>query len=1636
MAKGLLAILFVFVTVTGFTQNYTILGNSSAVGGCNCFELTPDAGDQAGAIFQNNTIDLTNSFDYTFNVFLGCNGANGADGICFVLTTNPNGLGNPGEGLGYAGSNQPFSLAVEFDTWQNGAPANDPAYDHIGIHSGGQYNHNVAPAVPALASQANIDDCNWHTVRIVWDAASGTFSVYFDGALRQNVVLGNITNSYFGGNPIVNWGWSGATGGGTNEQAVCVLSTSSWVAGVNYQTCNPTVQFQDVSTSNVGNVQGWAWTFGDGGTSTQQNPTHTYAAPGNYTVTLTITDITGCTTNYSHDIVINPPITLAPTLVPPPCNGGSNGSIDLVPSGGFGPSAGMGGYAFTWNDGHLGATYAGVPAGTYTVTVTDGVCTSTGSYTLNQPTPLTASVSSTAASCGANNGTASIVISGGTTPYTAVTWVPGGLTGTTITGLAPALYTADFHDANGCSALLMYQTQVASLPCGYTATASSVDVSCFGLTNGSATFNVTGYVNPPNWSWSNGGTTSTISNLAAGTYTCTFTDGAGVTATTSVAVNQPGAAMVASLATVDMSCASSNDGQAIASVVSGGVPNYSYAWSGGQPNNPVANGLSAGAVTVTVTDSKGCTATASGNITGPPTLTLNVTAINDSCYQSHKGSATANVAGGNPPYTYYWSNISSGQTNLSLTAGTYTVTVTDDKGCTITGSATITQPPLFTHTIASQNINCFGNTTGSITLTPNGGVPAYTYTWNPGSVSGNAPTNLAAGGYGVTIEDANHCTQTDTVTITQPASALTVTSSHVNVTCHGLNNGMLIVNISGGTPPYFYQGNPIPAGSDTLFNLAPNTYAGAITDNNGCSVNISETITEPGVQSLSLTQNNNTCNGGHAGDATANFVNATGSVTYNWSNGGNTATINSLQANTYTVTATDANACSFTGSITITDPAPVTMNVAVTNAACFGANGSATAQPVAGTAPFTYTWSASPATTATVSLPAGTNYTVTSVDAAFCNQTATFSITEPAGMNVQETHTDVNCYGDSTGTITLNVSGGTGPNYTYAWSPNVATGNIASMLKAGSYTITVTDQATCTSTITVNITEPSQALTLNVAPTNITCFGQNNGSITLNVTGGTPGYTYGWSPNVSSGSSATGLSAGSYTITITDTKGCSVVPSITISEPSQPLTLATAQTNLTCYQSANGVASVSVSGGTFPYTYAWSPNVSTTNSASGLAAGSYTVTVTDNNGCTNSSNFNLAEPAELTASETHVDVLCNGDATGSITITANGGTPGYTYTWNPNIASTNAATGLTAGTYAVTVSDANGCSVLSGATITEPGALSITLSATAANCYGESTGTITAQASGGVSPYGFSASNDGINFISSSTGQFTGLAAGNYTVLMVDQNTCTASGTVTVTEPTQLVNVTGVEDASCYHYADGVLNFGTTGGNPGYLFALSNGTSNSTGSFGGLAEGSYQVTITDSKGCSIVDSGTIHQPDTVLISVLPNPTEVELGSSLDLTSTTNQSGNVTYEWFPAFGLSCYDCANPTFNGVYSQIYVVRAVTDSGCVGSDTLQVTVIPNYNLFIPNAFTPNGDGTNDYWQIFGKLSGVKQIEVQVFNRIGEKVFESHDLDFKWDGTYKGKDSPNGVYVYQLKIVWIDNHSDNGYKGSLTLLR
>jgi hypothetical protein len=537
-------------------------------------------------------------------------------------------------------------------------------------------------------------------------------------------------------------------------------------------------------------------------------------------------------------------ISLTPTLVNPLCNGGATGNISLVPSGGFGP------FAYTWNSGSSGSSSVGLTAGTYSVSVTDGICYSTAQYTLNQPTAITATVSKTDANCGINNGTASIAITGGTPPYTGINWGPGH-PGASVTGLSPGTFIADFHDANGCSSLLQYSATIGSLPCGITSSVATTNVTCFGGSNGTATLTVTGSTAPVNISWSNGMTGASISGLAAGTYTYNYTDGNALHAFSgSITITQPGAAMVATLSTVGISCSGLTNGSAFASVPSGGTSPYNYTWSGGQPNAPSANNLATGPIAVTVTDNIGCTASASSTIATIPPLAITLESNIDSCYHSGKGKATAHVSGGNPPYVYAWSNFDIDSVTTNLISGSYIITVTDKNNCTSTTTATIGGPaaPLVPN-LVNTDINCFGANTGAFTLTMSGGTPGYAYNWNTGATSQNV-SGLVAGNYNCTITDLYNCTVLAGDTINEPDSALTVTTSHTDVKCHGGSDGTVTITISGGTPPYTYLGNPIPAGTTTIPSLAAGTYAGNIVDNKSCFVAVSETVTEPAVQSL------------------------------------------------------------------------------------------------------------------------------------------------------------------------------------------------------------------------------------------------------------------------------------------------------------------------------------------------------------------------------------------------------------------------------------------------------------------------------------------------------------------------------------------------------------------------------------------------------------------------------------------------------------------------------------------------------------------------------------------------------------------------------------------------------------------
>ncbi|ABQ07059.1 PKD domain containing protein [Flavobacterium johnsoniae UW101] len=950
----------------------------------------------------------------------------------------------------------------------------------------------------------------------------------------------------------------------------------------------------------------------------------------------------------------------------------------------------------------------------------------------------------------------------------------------TITGATAALNNYQYRlvASGGCTPAATSNSGTLKVS-NIQATSVLTSVACNGGNTGSISVTPTGGIGTYTYLWSNGATSSSISNLTAGNYSVSIKDAVLCEKELNFTVTQPPVLVAAQGTVNNVSCHGGSNGSGTVTV-SGGTPGYTYSWAPSGGTAATASGLAAGTYTVTVTDANNCQTTATVTIT-EPAVALSATAglqNNILCRGTATGSATVTAAGGTPGYTYSWSpSGGTAATATGLTAGTYTVTVTDANACQTTQSFTITEPAasLTATPLAQTNIACRGGATGSATVTAAGGTGGYTYSWAPSGGTAATATGLSAGTYTVTVTDANNCQVTQSFTITQPAAVLSAAfGSQNNVSCNGGANGTATVTVTGGTPGYTYSWAPSGGTNATATGLSAGTYTVTVTDANACQTTQSFTITQPAALVASVgSQNNVSCNGGTNGSATVAVTGGTGARTYSWSpTGGTAATASGLAVGTYTVTVTDANNCQATQSFTITQPAALTATQSQTDVLCNGgATGTATVIPIGGTPNYTYSWAPSGGTVATATgLTVGV-YTCTITDANGCSVTKSFTIMQPSALIATQSQINATC--STGGQAAVNASGGT-PSYSYLWSPSGATTSVVTGLSAGNHSVVITDANGCTLTKNFTITT-TNTLVASSFQTNVLCNGTNTGSAGV-IPSGAPGpFTYVWAPSGGSADTATNLTAGNYSVTITASNGCSIVKNFTITQPTALAVASNSQTNVSCNGGSNGSASVTVTGGTGVYTYAWSPSGGTGATANGLAAGTYTVTITDSNLCTTTQNFTITQPTALSPTTSKTDVSCNGGSNGSATVNVTGGTGTYTYSWAPSGGTAATATGLAAGTYTVTITDANACQTTASVTIAQPALLTASISKTDVSCNGASDGTAAVTASGGTSPYTYSWSPSGGTAAAAS-----GLSPNTYTVTVTDANGCFTTQSVTI----------------------------------------------------------------------------------------------------------------------------------------------------------------------------------------------------------------------------------------------------------------
>ncbi len=1234
-------------------------------------------------------------------------------------------------------------------------------------------------------------------------------------------------------------------------------------------------------------------------TSTAEDQTGLTA--GNYIVVAT--DGNNCTASAAFTVTQPDTLTVTGVVTHVNCNGNANGAVNITVAGGTVV------YSYLWSNGTTTQDLNGLSGGTFTVTVTDAQgCVATGTYTVNEPTAITSTITPTHVTCGgAANGAADLTPGGGTPPYNFL-W-SNFSSNEDISGLSGGEYFVIITDANGCAK----RDSVTILePTALVLSVSDTAVLCFGGSNGAVNLTVSGGTVNYTYIWSNGAITEDLSGLTAGTYSVTVTDANGCQASVSVVITQPTAVLAATTVATDVTCFGSNNGS-VNLTVTGGTTAYTFAWSNGATTEDIT-GLGSNTYTVTVTDANACVTVASAFVDEPVVLSASIGATPVSCFGGSDGEADLTVNGGNPGYTYLWSNFATTEDITGLTAGNYVVIVTDAKGCSVTAGTTITQPSQLVVTGAVVNIQCNGGNNGSINLTVVGGTTTYSYLWSNGA---NTPSisGITAGGYSVTVTDANLCNASASFTVTEPA-ALTISSSSIDVTCNGMANGTVNIAVAGGTTPYSYLWNN-GATTQNLSGLSGGTYFVTITDANGCITATSVTVNEPTAITSSIAKTDATCSGFANGEADLTVSNGTPPYTFLWSTFQNTEDISGLSGGWYYVIIKDANGCEKRDSVFIDEPAPITITVSDTDVLCNGAaTGTINITVNGGTPTITYLWSNGATTEDVTSLAAGT-YSVTLTDGNGCTASASAAITEPTGLVLNATTTDVGCAGGANGSVDVTVQGGVFP-YSFAWSNGATTEDINNV-SGGTYSVTITDANGCVLSDTFDVNEPI-ALTSSITPTHLLCNGANTGAADLQVSGGTSPYSFLWS-NFAGTEDLTGLAGGYYVVVITDANGCTRRDSVVINEPTA-IAIATTVTNVACNGGANGEVDITVTGGTPGYTYLWS-NGATTDDLSALTIGTYTLTVTDANGCTASVAVVVTQPSPLVLTGFSTNISCSGGNNGTVNTSISGGVSPYAFVWS-NGSTTEDLTALAAGTYTLTVTDANSCTVTASYTLTEPSAITSSIAGTDVDCNGAANGVADLTPGGGVPPYTF------LWNLFQTTEDLQNLSGGTYYVIITDANGCTKRDSVIISEPTKLVLSATSNNILCNGSNNGSIDLSVVGGTPNYSYLWSNGAV--TEDISGLTGGTYTVTVTDFNGCTATMSVFISQPVVLLVT----------GNGVDVSCNGGNNGSVNINVSGGTAPYFYNWNNgETSEDIYNLTAGTYAVTVSDVNGcNDTASFTI------------------------------------------------------------------------------------------------
>mgnify|MGYP006266393961 CR=1 FL=1 len=1157
-------------------------------------------------------------------------------------------------------------------------------------------------------------------------------------------------------------------------------------------------------------------------------------APGVYTVS--VTDGAGKSKSATTELE-DPRMTLTLTAQAPEQKPGAADGRALVEVEGGTP-----GYRFAWDNGESLRVASRLTGGKHTVTVTDSKgCTAVGEVVIGQEAAdllVEVAPSATLPCADANSGVLKASVQGGRAPYS-YAWNTGVQTAE-IRDIGAGSYSVTVTDAEGTQMTAEF-LMVAPLPLEIDREILSPATT--GAADGRARLTVQGGTQPYTFEWDNGETSPEAVRLSPGNHQVTITDANGCQTTTTLNVSEDIQALSASLQiTQPVSCSGSADGALIVQV-NGGKPPFQYEWNPRALTGAEVANLPAGSYQVTVTDAAGQQMNAQVDLSAPAALTAEAQATQPASTNGSDGQANVLAQGGTSPYTYRWDNEATTEEATGLTPGLHRVTVTDANGCSTTAEVAISEDilPLTASVTETALIKCAGAATASLTAKVNGGKGPFQYQWSNGATESTV-ANLPAGTYTVEVRDAEGTTTTASVTVSEP-TALTAEAQATQPASTNGSDGQASVLAQGGTSPYTYRWDN-EATTEEATGLTPGLHRVTVTDANGCSTTAEVAISEdilPLTASVTETALIK-CAGAATASLTAKVNGGKGPFQYQWSNGATESTVANLPAGTYTVEVRDAEGTTTTASVTVSEPTALTAEAQATQpASTNGSDGQASVLAQGGTSPYTYRWDNEATTEEATGLTPGL-HRVTVTDANGCSTTAEVAISEdilPLTASVTETAL-IKCAGAATASLTAKVNGGKGP-FQYQWS-NGATESTVANLPAGTYTVEVRDAEGTTTTASVTVSEPT-ALTAEAQATQPASTNGSDGQASVLAQGGTSPYTYRWD-NEATTEEATGLTPGLHRVTVTDANGCSTTAEVAISEDILPLTASVTETALIkCAGAATASLTAKVNGGKGPFQYQWS-NGSDGAELSGLTAGDYALTITDAKGTTTTASYSIPEPAQLEVTVDARQEASTDGRDGQAELNPIGGTQPYTYAWDNGETSLQ-ATQLTAGLHQVTVTDANGCQVVTEVEIAE-NILPLTLTMEIfkpISCSGDADGEIATEVTGGKKPYTYNWGGD-----VSEDGPMGGLGPGTYQLTVTDASGQTASAQVQLTMPAPLsLEVVNRTPSSGGAEADGQAMLRIAGGTPDYQYAWSSGENTTEASR--LDVGNQGVTVTDANGC-------------------------------------------------------------------------------------------------------------------------------------------------------------------------------------------